>query len=102
MGCKRAGKSRRKGLHKGCRLFVFVFIVVFSTVVLHKFSSLWKQSGMLEAEMAQVRLEIEAEKEHQLDARAGQKYYSSEEYRERQARDRFNLIYPGEFIIEIR
>ncbi len=103
MKSKRAGSSRgRKGLRRTRNLFVFVFLIVFGIAVGFKARSLAAQGRQLEASMAEVRAQIELQKEYQLDAKTGLGYYSSEEYREQQARDRFNLIYPGDLIIEIK
>lgn len=68
----------------------------------------WKMRTMradtvdLDAQILQLQDAIAEEKNRQLDERVLQAYYESDAYKEKIAREQFNLIYPGEtlYVIE--
>ena len=66
-------------------------------------SELQTRVGRLEGggDSKNLRQEIEAEKERQLDALTDRICLNSDEYLEREARDRFNFVNPGDLIIKI-
>lgn len=78
------------------RMFFLLFFVVFSGVCLLK-SVLCppERPGWTEVDH-RAEQQLLDEKERQLDEKTMQEYYQSDEYKEQLAREKFNLIKPGE------
>ncbi len=83
------------------RIFAAAILMTLMVCCAVKAYGLWKNCQILEAQQQALRQEIEAEKERQLDALTDRIYLNSDEYLEREARDRFNFVNPGDLIIKI-
>lgn len=70
--------------------------MVFSGVCLLKLQSLSAESARLDESITALEQQLLDEKERQLDEKTMQEYYQSDEYKEQLAREKFNLIKPGE------
>ena len=71
------------------RMFFLLFFVVFSGVCLLKLQSLSAESARLDESITALEQQL-------LDEKTMQEYYQSDEYKEQLAREKFNLIKPGE------
>lgn len=67
-----------------------------------KMHSMKEGNAALDAQIAALEEAIIEEKNLQLDERVRQAYYESDAYKEKIAREQFNLIYPGEtlYVVE--
>ena len=92
-------QSRLSGVLTG--LFSFLFVVGFLGACAFKTYSLKNEYDALEAQRIQLEEQIEEEKTTALLNKIDQSYYSSDKYREDMARNRFRLIYPGEYLVQI-
>ena len=78
------------------RMFFLLFFVVFSGVCLLKLQSLSAESARLDESITALEQQLLDEKERQLDEKTMQEYDQSDEYKEQLAREKVNLIKPGE------
>ncbi len=69
---------------------------IFSIGCCLKVQSLHGDERALDVQIQELETQIEEEKERQLDERVLKEYYASDAYKEKIAREKFNLIYPGE------
>lgn len=82
---------------------VFVVLSTAFLMMCHwKVVSMRSNTVALDEQIQELEQQIEDEKNQQLDEKVLQAYYESDTYKERIAREQFNLIYPGErlYILE--
>ncbi|MBO5995017.1 MAG: hypothetical protein J6Q41_05855 [Firmicutes bacterium] len=82
-------------------LFSFLFVFGFLGACLFQTYSLKKEYDGLEAQRIALEEEIEDLKREALLTKIDQSYMGSDKYREDMARNRFRLLYPGEYLIQI-
>ena len=95
------GQPQKRGGRIVRRLFFLIFAVVFWAGCGYKLIQLQADSRDYDRQIAELQAHIEQEKEKQLEYKAQQKYFLTDEYKEQEARNRFGLIYPGESLIVI-
>ena len=91
--------NRTKGVLAG--LFSFLFVVAFLGACFYQTISLKNELDLLEAQKLQLEEQIEEAKAEALLNKIDQSYINSDKYREDMARNRFRLLYPGEYLIQI-
>ena len=91
--------NRTKSMLAG--LFSFLFVVAFLGACFYQTISLKNELDSLEAQKVQLEEQIEELKAEALLNKIDQSYIISDKYREDMARNRFRLLYPGEYLIQI-
>ncbi|MBQ1368370.1 MAG: hypothetical protein IIY45_09850 [Firmicutes bacterium] len=91
--------NRTKGVLAG--LFSFLFVVGFLGACFYQTISLKNELDTLETQKIQLEREIEEAKTEALLNKIDQSYINSDQYREDMARNRFRLLFPGEYLIQI-
>ena len=82
-------------------LFTFLFVVAFLGACIFQTISLKGELDALENQRIQLEAEIEEAKTEALLNKIDQNYINSDQYREDMARNRFRLLFPGEYLIQI-
>lgn len=93
------GRSQGRGKRILRRIFFLLFAVVFWAGCGYKIFQLRADSREYNKQIAELEGQIEQEKEKQLEYKADQKRYLTDEYKERLARNKFDLVFPGESLI---
>lgn len=83
------------------RLFFGIFLILFLSVCVYKTVDLKREARELNAEIADLQVQIQGEKKKQLEAVSRAGYYETDDYLESLARSRFNLVHQGEWIIVV-
>lgn len=97
---KEDNPNEKKG--QGLRSFIlFVLVAAIMGSCLVQYYRLRSEQASLEQTKAELEQSIEDEKAKQLQTKIDQSYYESDRYKEEMARNRFNLLYPGEILIEL-
>lgn len=96
------GQARSRGRRILRRSFFLLFAMVFWAGCGYQIIQLRAESQQYTRQIDELEAQIEQEKEKQLDQKAEKRYYLTDEYKEQQARDKFNLIFPGESLIVIK
>lgn len=96
------GRTRSRGRRILRRIFFLLFAAVFWAGCGYQIIQLRAESQQYDRQITELEARIEQEKEKQLEQKAEKKYYLTDEYKVQQARDRFNLIFPGESLIIIK
>ncbi len=82
-------------------LFTFLFVFGFLGACLFQTYTLKQEYDELEAQKISLEAQIEEAKKEALLNKIDQSYFSSDKYREDMARNRFRLIFPGEYLVQI-
>ncbi|MBO4888807.1 MAG: hypothetical protein J5589_10930 [Firmicutes bacterium] len=91
--------TRTKGVLAG--LFSFLFVVGFLGACFFQTISLKNELDSLEAQKIQLEEAIEEAKTEALLNKIDQNYINSDKYREDMARNRFRLLFPGEYLVQV-
>ena len=91
--------TRTKGVLAG--LFSFLFVVGFLGACFFQTISLKNELDLLEAQKIQLEEAIEEAKTEALLNKIDQSYINSDKYREDMARNRFRLLFPGEYLVQV-
>lgn len=91
--------------HKGLRFLgaflTALFVVGFVGACLFETYNLREEKLMLQAECDSLEAQINAEKAKVIEYKVSKAYYTSDQYKEDMARNRFRLIYQGEILIQV-
>ncbi len=91
--------------HKGLRFLsaflTALFVVGFVGACLFETYNLREEQRMLQAECDSLEAQINAEKAKVIEYKVSKAYYTSDQYKEDMARNRFRLIYQGEILIQV-
>jgi cell division protein FtsB len=96
------GRTQSRGWKLLRRCFFLIFTIVFWSGCIYQVLQLRADSEQYTQQIQALESQIDQEKEKQLDQKTGSQYYSTDEYKEQQARERFNLVKPGESLIVIK
>ncbi|WP_281816802.1 FtsB family cell division protein [Vallitalea longa] len=89
---------RRKKKKTKAILFATLVLILLTTVVGIKVSSLYVKNIGLEKQESSLEEQIEAEQEKHIDLLKEQEYIKSDEYIEQLGREKFGLVKPDEII----
>ena len=92
-------RSRVRGILAG--IFTFLFVFGFMGASLYQTYTLRTELNELKAQQQALEAQIEEAKTEALLGKIDRSYYGSDKYREDMARNRFRLIYPGEYLVQI-
>lgn len=92
-------RSRVRGVLAG--IFTFLFVFGFMGASFYQTYTLRGELEQLKAQQQELEAQIEEAKTQALLGKIDRSYYGSDKYREDMARNRFRLIYPGEYLVQI-